>query len=117
MLRCVQEIDQLFKIFRILGTPNEGVWPGISGYEDFKDSFPKWPSQDALQVWSPLLAFIVQVPWGLAWLARPCACFTANMNYACCTRRADDDCNHASSASNPALELPAFQAPWQMISR
>ena len=45
-----QEIDQLFKIFRVLGTPNEAVWPGITGYEDFKDSFPKWLPQDPVQV-------------------------------------------------------------------
>lgn len=36
------EIDELFRIFRILGTPNENVWPGVSAYKDFKSSFPKW---------------------------------------------------------------------------
>ena len=24
------EIDQLFKIFRVLGTPNESIWPGVT---------------------------------------------------------------------------------------
>ena len=38
----VQEIDELFKIFRVLGTPNEGTWPGVSQFADFKDTFPKW---------------------------------------------------------------------------
>ncbi|KAM5558270.1 cell division control protein 2 [Rosa sericea] len=40
------EIDELFKIFRILGTPNEDTWPGVSSMPDFKSSFPKWPSKD-----------------------------------------------------------------------
>jgi serine/threonine protein kinase len=41
------EIDQLFLIFRQLGTPNEQTWPGVSKLPDFKSSFPKW-SQKAL---------------------------------------------------------------------
>ncbi|KAH7319739.1 kinase-like domain-containing protein [Stachybotrys elegans] len=36
------EIDEIFKIFRLLGTPTEDVWPGITSYPDFKASFPKW---------------------------------------------------------------------------
>lgn len=39
------EIDQLFKIFRILGTPDECVWEGISHMPDYKSSFPKWEIQ------------------------------------------------------------------------
>ena len=39
------EIDQLFQIFRILGTPDEEVWPGVSRLPDYKDSFPKWSRQ------------------------------------------------------------------------
>lgn len=27
---------------RILGTPSEEVWPGVTSYPDFKSSFPKW---------------------------------------------------------------------------
>lgn len=38
----MQEIDELFKIFRLLGTPNEQTWPGVSQFADFKDTFPKW---------------------------------------------------------------------------
>lgn len=38
------EIDELFKIFRCLGTPNEETWPGVSTYRDFKSTFPKWNS-------------------------------------------------------------------------
>ena len=40
------EIDQLFRIFRTLGTPNENVWPGVSRFPDFKDTFPQWKRQD-----------------------------------------------------------------------
>ncbi|RYP37344.1 hypothetical protein DL767_002987 [Monosporascus sp. MG133] len=36
------EIDQIFKTFRLLGTPTEEVWPGVTSYPDFKPSFPKW---------------------------------------------------------------------------
>ncbi|XP_038182240.1 cyclin-dependent kinase 3 isoform X2 [Arvicola amphibius] len=36
------EIDQLFQIFRILGTPSEATWPGVSQLPDYQSSFPKW---------------------------------------------------------------------------
>ncbi|ERS96215.1 cyclin-dependent kinase [Sporothrix schenckii 1099-18] len=36
------EIDEIFKIFRLLGTPTEDVWPGVTTYPDFKASFPRW---------------------------------------------------------------------------
>jgi cyclin-dependent kinase 1 len=36
------EIDQLYKIFRILGTPSERVWPGVSKLRDYKRTFPNW---------------------------------------------------------------------------
>ncbi|XP_012893230.1 PREDICTED: cyclin-dependent kinase 3 isoform X3 [Dipodomys ordii] len=39
------EIDQLFHIFRTLGTPNETTWPGVTQLPDYKSSFPKWPSR------------------------------------------------------------------------
>nr|BAA21673.1 cdc2 kinase [Allium cepa] len=40
------EIDELFKIFRIMGTPNEDTWPGVTSLPDFKSAFPKWPAKD-----------------------------------------------------------------------
>ncbi|KAJ3215291.1 Cyclin-dependent kinase catalytic subunit [Dinochytrium kinnereticum] len=40
------EIDEIFKIFRILGTPSEESWSGISTLPDYKDSFPKWSPRD-----------------------------------------------------------------------
>jgi serine/threonine protein kinase len=36
------EIDQLFKIFRCLGTPTEELWPGVSNFKDYKPTFPQW---------------------------------------------------------------------------
>lgn len=36
------EIDQLYKIFRQLGTPNDTVWPGVSELEDYNKDFPTW---------------------------------------------------------------------------
>lgn len=44
------EIDELFKIFRVLGTPNEETWPGVSSLPDFKSAFPKWPPKDLASV-------------------------------------------------------------------
>ncbi|GMR57492.1 hypothetical protein PMAYCL1PPCAC_27687, partial [Pristionchus mayeri] len=36
------EIDQLYRIFRVMGTPTEAIWPGVSSLPDFKESYPKW---------------------------------------------------------------------------
>jgi len=53
------EIDEIFKIFRyatadlerhtvtdrchrVLGTPNEAAWPGVTSFPDYKSSFPNW---------------------------------------------------------------------------
>lgn len=40
------EIDQIFRIFRLLGTPNEDVWPGVSSLPDYKSTFPQWSRKD-----------------------------------------------------------------------
>uniref|UniRef100_A0A3P8NLS1 cyclin-dependent kinase n=1 Tax=Astatotilapia calliptera TaxID=8154 RepID=A0A3P8NLS1_ASTCA len=48
------EIDQLFRIFRTLGTPDETVWPGVTSMPDYKPTFPKWARQDLSKV-VPLL--------------------------------------------------------------
>lgn len=48
------EIDQLFRIFRTLGTPDETVWPGVTSLPDYKPSFPKWARQELSKV-APLL--------------------------------------------------------------
>ncbi|KAI6214243.1 hypothetical protein M3Y94_00244800 [Aphelenchoides besseyi] len=37
------EIDQLFRIFRIMGTPDTDAWNDVNTMPDFKATFPKWP--------------------------------------------------------------------------
>ena len=68
------EIDQLFRIFRyvlcslslshsiskfvclyhcscrVLGTPSDAVWPGVTELPDFKPSFPRWSARPMSQV-------------------------------------------------------------------
>ena len=45
------EIDQLFRIFRILGTPTESNWPGVSSLPHYKSVFPRWdPPKDIKEV-------------------------------------------------------------------
>jgi len=39
------EIDQLFRIFRILGTPNDSIWPGVTELPEYKSTFPFWKAQ------------------------------------------------------------------------
>ncbi|VDD92556.1 unnamed protein product [Enterobius vermicularis] len=36
------EIDQLFKIFQVLGTPTPEVWPGVEKLPDYNSLFPVW---------------------------------------------------------------------------
>ena len=44
------EIDQLFRIFRVLGTPAEDVWAGVTDLPDYGPSFPCWPRRDLGEV-------------------------------------------------------------------
>lgn len=39
------EIDTIFKIFRMLGTPTQDSWPGLTVLPNFRMSFPSWPSR------------------------------------------------------------------------
>lgn len=39
------EIDQIFRIFRLLGTPENASWPGVESLPDFQPIFPKWRRQ------------------------------------------------------------------------
>ncbi|PWN36067.1 Pkinase-domain-containing protein [Meira miltonrushii] len=36
------EIDEIFRIFRVLGTPTDEDWPGVKSLPDYKSSFPQW---------------------------------------------------------------------------
>ncbi|KAM6297494.1 cyclin-dependent kinase 3 [Aegotheles albertisi] len=40
------EIDQLFRIFRTLGTPTEETWPGVTQLPDYKEGFPQWARKE-----------------------------------------------------------------------
>ncbi|KAK6113247.1 Cyclin-dependent kinase 2 [Brugia pahangi] len=42
LFRAESEINQLLKIFQILGTPTVKTWPGLANCIDYKDSFPQW---------------------------------------------------------------------------
>ncbi|KAL8283788.1 hypothetical protein RQP46_005220 [Phenoliferia psychrophenolica] len=44
------EIDQIFKTFRLLGTPTLEVWPGLIQMPDFKPTFPRWRPQPLQEV-------------------------------------------------------------------
>lgn len=46
----LQEIDQLYKIFQVMGTPDESSWQGVSQLPDYKDTFPKWRPKDLAAV-------------------------------------------------------------------
>jgi serine/threonine protein kinase len=48
------EIGQLFKIFQIMGTPNEKNWPGVSKLQDFKKSFPQWKQKQFNEIFPDL---------------------------------------------------------------
>lgn len=36
------EIDQIFRIFRTMGTPTEETWPGVTSLKAYKNTFPCW---------------------------------------------------------------------------
>ncbi|KAL4922325.1 kinase-like domain-containing protein [Aspergillus aurantiobrunneus] len=42
--------DQLQRIFRVMGTPNERIWPGISQFPEYKSNFPNYGPQDLRHV-------------------------------------------------------------------
>ncbi|CAG8756698.1 2551_t:CDS:2, partial [Acaulospora morrowiae] len=46
------EIDQLFKIFWVLGTPNEKLWPKVDELPNYKIGFPDWRKYP-LREWFP----------------------------------------------------------------
>ncbi|XP_074703759.1 cyclin-dependent kinase 3-like isoform X2 [Strix aluco] len=44
------EIDQLFRIFRTLGTPTEVTWPGVTQLPDYKGTFPRWTRKEMEEI-------------------------------------------------------------------
>ncbi|CAH0489136.1 unnamed protein product [Peronospora effusa] len=48
------EIDQLYRIFRTFGTPNEASWPGVTKLRDYAPTFPKWKKKNMRELFSQL---------------------------------------------------------------
>jgi len=51
------EIDEIFKIFKLHGTPTEETWPGVTKLRDFKPTFPKFkgvPLSEVVKTMDPL---------------------------------------------------------------
>eukprot|EP01138_Halocafeteria_seosinensis_P010483 gb/GECG01010703.1/.p1 GENE.gb/GECG01010703.1/~~gb/GECG01010703.1/.p1 ORF type:complete len:327 (+),score=31.53 gb/GECG01010703.1/:1-981(+) len=44
------EIDQLYKIFQGLGTPNERIWKGVSSLPNYMEHFPCWPQKPLIKL-------------------------------------------------------------------
>lgn len=40
------EVDQIYKIFKVLGTPNEKLWPGVLELLSFHQELPQWTGID-----------------------------------------------------------------------
>ena len=49
------EIDQIYRIFRVTGTPTEEVWPGVSSLRDYNPEFPHFP-QPTMESLCPTLS-------------------------------------------------------------
>ena len=45
-LRFLRRDGPELSVFRVLGTPTEEIWPGLSSLPDYKPSFPHWSPQD-----------------------------------------------------------------------
>lgn len=48
------EVDEIFRVFRTLGTPDEEVWPGVSSLPDFNSAFPKWRKRCLKKIFSTI---------------------------------------------------------------
>jgi len=48
------QIDQLYKIFSLFGTPDENTWPGVSNLPHYKVTFPKFKACDLTTVFPGL---------------------------------------------------------------
>jgi serine/threonine protein kinase len=44
------EIDELYRVFRVLGTPTEATWPGVSTLPDYTSTFPTWKGKELSEV-------------------------------------------------------------------
>lgn len=44
------ELDQIYSIFEILGTPTNEIWPEFTDLPEYKDTFRKWPKKNLADV-------------------------------------------------------------------
>ena len=51
--RISSERSQLYKIFQLLGTPNENEWSGYTTLPDYQACFPKWTKKNMASVIGP----------------------------------------------------------------
>lgn len=49
------EIDQLFKIFEVMGLPTEETWPGVTRLPDWHNQFPRFPGKGLRKAIGPAL--------------------------------------------------------------
>ena len=47
------EIDELYTIFKILGTPTEETFPGCTSLPDFSEKFPHWKGRNLVDLFPP----------------------------------------------------------------
>jgi hypothetical protein len=73
----LQEIDELYKIFQVLGTPSEAVWPGVSHLPDFKVNLVLLKLTNALALICLITlsrtvflngGLVTCTPWSLPWV-------------------------------------------------
>jgi len=55
------EIDQIFKIFQLLGTPADDAWEGVSKLPDWQTRFPSWRRADMRSKYAALNDFGVDL--------------------------------------------------------
>lgn len=42
LFKARSEIEMLFEIFELLGTPTDETWPGVTALPDYSENFPKF---------------------------------------------------------------------------
>lgn len=68
------EIDQLFKIFIILGTPNKNVWPEVENTSYYNIKWPKWNKKPFESVIPDIPPFASSVLNVISYNYRKCLC-------------------------------------------
>jgi len=48
------EIDLLFRIFQVLGTPDTSTWPDVDSLRNYNPQFPRWKAQPTSRYSGPL---------------------------------------------------------------